>query len=219
MKGFTGLVLFISGVAVGAVGSLFYLRAEFNKKVEEEIAARDMAIRELKRQKENSDLEAERANNRINSKVSSELSKRLGYSQDNVSALTRNAPTTRSRASQGPSGDRKDVVFSIDENGVVNDYPSEHYTADVPYGLSSIDDFLLTKKEYDKTTLTWYDGDGVLATESGDVIEDVNFILGTDWRTEIGRLEKDIAYIRNDRAGTDYEVIVEHKNYTEDWAT
>lgn len=217
MKTFTGFLIFVSGVAVGAVGSLFYLRKEFNKKVEEEVSARDMAIRELKREKAKSDLEVERANNRIDSKVSSELSKRLGYSMDNVSALTRNAPTEHSRGSQRPFGGREDVIYSIDENGEIDEYPSEGMR-DVPYGITS-EDFLLTRKEFDKTTLTWYEGDGVLATESGDIVQDVDFILGTDWKSEIGKSEDSIAYIRNDRAGTDYEVVVEEKKYTEDWAT
>lgn len=218
MKGFTGVVLFVSGAVLGAVGSLFYLRKEFNKKVEEEVAARDMAIRELKRQKAESDREADNANRRFDNKVATELSKRLGYSVDNVSALTRNAPTTHSEGSQRASRDREDVIYSVNENGEVEDYPSEKPNP-IPYGLSSIDDFLLSHKEYDKTTLTWYDKDGVLATENGDVVEDVLFILGPDWQSEIGRLETGIAYIRNERAGTDYEVVVEDKKYTEDWAT
>lgn len=218
MKGFTGVVLFVSGAVLGAVGSLFYLRKEFSKKVEEEVAARDMAIRELKRKNAEGERELENTNRRFNQEVSSELSKRLGYSVDNVSALTRNAPTTHSEGSQRASRGREDVIFSVDENGEVEDYPSEKPNP-IPYGLSSIDDFLLSHKEYDKTTLTWYDKDGVLATENGDVVEDVLFILGPDWQSEIGRLETGIAYIRNERAGTDYEVIVEDKKYTEDWAT
>lgn len=218
MKGFTGVVLFVSGAVLGAVGSLFYLRKEFNKKVEEEVAARDMAIRELKRKNKEVDQELKNTNYRFNQEVASELSKRLGYSSDNVSALTRNAPTTHSEGSQRASRGREDVIYSVDENGEVEDYPSEKPNP-IPYGLSSIDDFLLSHKEYDKTTLTWYDKDGVLATENGDVVEDVMFILGPDWQSEIGRLETGIAYIRNERAGTDYEVIVEDKKYTEDWAT
>ena len=218
MKGFTGVVLFVSGAVLGAVGSLFYLRKEFNKKVEEEVAARDMAIRELKRKNKEVDQELKNTNYRFNQEVSSELSKRLGYSVDNVSALTRNAPTTHSEGSQRASKGREDVIYSVDENGEVEDYPSEKPNP-IPYGLSSIDDFLLSHKEYDKTTLTWYEKDVVLATENGDVVEDVLFILGPDWQSEIGRLETGIAYIRNERAGTDYEVIVEDKKYTEDWAT
>ena len=217
MKGFTGIVLFVSGVAVGSVGSLFYLRAEFNKKVEEEVAARDMAIRALKKERDESKKEAEATNRRFDSKVASELSKRLGYGSDDVSALTRNAPTTHSEGSQRHSERRKDVIYSVDENGEVEDFPSEGIH-EFPYGISD-EDFLLTNKEFDKTTLSWYSGDKVLCTETGDIVEDVNFILGEDWQKYIGKYEEDIAYIRNERAGTDYEVIVEDKNYTEDWAT
>ena len=217
MKGFTGVILFVSGAVLGAVGSLFYLRKEFNKKVEEEVAARDMAIRELKRQNKEANQELKNTNYRFNQEMASELSKRLGYSSDNVSSLTRNVPTTRSGGSQGHSRGREDVVYSVDEEGVSHEYPNEGII-ETPYGIS-VSDFLLTRKEYDKTSLSWYEKDGVLSTEGGDIVEDVNFILGENWQEQIGKYEEGIAYIRNERAGTDYEVIVENKAYTEDWAT
>jgi len=204
MKTYAGILIFVAGAATGAVGALFYLRKEFNKKVNEEITARDMAIRELKRNQKQTEDDLRLTTRRLNEGISTEISKRLGYSEDDVSALVRKEP-------------RKDVVYSVDENGV-SDYPREG-TADIPYGLASIEDFLYGRKEYDKTTLTFYDEDGVLSTENGDVVEDIRYILGEDWQREVGRIEKDIAYIRNDKAGTDYEVIVEHKKYTEDWAT
>lgn len=216
MKVLTGAFIFVAGAVTGAVGSLLYLRGEFKKKVEEEVATRDMAIRELKRRSEESEIKAKVAQNRIDSKVAEGVSKALGYSEDNVSALVRNAPRTHSKASQRKTDIKKGVVYSIDENGEAESYPTEG-NADIPYGIS-VDDFLLTKKEYDKTSLTFYKKDGTLSTEDGDVVEDINYILGADWEQYIGKYEDGIAYIRNENAGTDYEVICEDRKYTDDYA-
>ena len=213
MKTYTGIIIFLAGAAVGAVGSLFYLRGDYKKKLAEEIAARDMAIRELKRETKRLDRESDKMASEINSKVSSELSKRLGYSMDNSSALVRNERRERSDASERHSEGRKDVIYSVDETG----HPEEGNLRD-PYGIST-DDFLLTRKEYDKTTLIFYDKDGVLSTEDGDEIQDIDYILGENWKGEIGKYEDSIAYIRNEKASTDYEVVVERKAYGEDWAT
>lgn len=216
MKLWQGLLIFTTGAAAGAVGSLFYLRAEFKKKVDEEISARDMAIRELKREKEKSDREAENANREIDSKVSERLSKALGYSEDNVSVMVRKPRRERSGASESVSERRKDVVYSVDENGEVA--PSEP-----PDDLEPItsEDFLMTRKEYDKTTLIFYEKDGVLSNEDGDVVEDPPILIGESyfWRAQIGKSEDDIAYIRNNRVATDYEIVCEDKAYKEEWAT
>lgn len=202
----TGILLFFAGAVVGSVGTLFGLRADYKKKLSEEVASRDMAIRALKDDNRQKDYEISESNRKVSEKVSTEISKRLGYSQDDVSAMVRNAPTAHSVASQK----------KIEDLDVENMHPSEG-NSDIPYGIS-VEDFLLGAKEYDKTTLTFYDGDQVLATENGDVVEDVNYILGPDWRNYIGKYEDNISYVRNENAGTDYEVIVEQKNYTDDWA-
>lgn len=219
MKLWQGIVIFCTGAVAGSVGSLFYLRAEFKKKVEEEVNSRDMAIRELKRECANANKEASIAQNRIDSKVSEALSNALGYSEDNVSALVRKPRRERSDASESISEQRKDVVYSVDENGEVEEYPKEEMP-DKPYGISS-EDFLVTRKEYDKTTLTFYMNDSVLCNEEGDIIQDPSYIIGdrADWMKEVGKYEDQIAYIRNEKIATDYEIICESKSYTEDWAT
>ena len=207
MKGLTGVIIFVSGAVCGAVGSLFYLRGEFKKKVEEEVAARDMAIRELKRQRDEGQRELRETNRKTNEKISTELSKRLGYSSDNVSALVRNEPRTHSAASESKSEEREDEF---------SDSPKEG-PADEPYDVSP-DDFMLGHKEFDKTSLIFYRGDGVLCNEEGDTIEDINYILGENWERAVGKYEDSVAYIRNEKAGADYEVICEDRCYTDDYA-
>lgn len=219
MKTWQGVLIFAAGAVAGSIASLFYLRADFKKKVEEECGVREMAIRDLQKQVAEKEREAKTAQNNIDSKVSEGISKSLGYSEDTITAMIRKPRTTHSEGSQDYSRVRKDVVFSVDENGNTEEYPEEK-PADLPYGISS-EDFLVTRKEYDKTTLTFYMNDLVLCTEEGDIIQDPIYLIGDreDWMREVGKSEDNIAYIRNEKIATDYEIVCEPKSYTDDWAT
>ena len=63
--------------------------------------------------------------------------------------------------------------------------------------------------------------DLVLCTEEGDIIQDPIYLIGDreDWMREVGKSEDNIAYIRNEKIATDYEIICESKSYGDDWPT
>ena len=219
MKVWQGTLIFVAGAVSGAVGSLFYLRKEFDKKVEEECAAREMAIKDLQVTQANLEKELKTAHNQIDSKTSRAIAEREGYSSDTVSAMIRETRTESSRGLRNNYIGPNKVVFSIDENGDVDDSPSEG-PVDEPYGISS-EDFIGTRPEYDKTTLTFYMNDLIMANEEGDVIQDPAYLVGEreEWMREVGTSEDNIAYIRNEKIATDFEIICENKSYTDDWAT
>ncbi len=219
MKIWKGVLIFCMGAVSGAVGSLFYLRKEFEKKVEEECAVREMAIKDLQNTQANLEKELKTAHNQIDSKTSRAIIEREGYSSDNVTAMIRNERTEPPRGLRNNYIGPNKVIFSVDENGNIDDSPSEG-PADVPYGISS-EDFIGTRPEYDKTTLTFYMNDLTMANEEGDIIQDPAYLVGEreEWMREVGASEDSIAYIRNERIATDYEIICENKSYTDDWAT
>lgn len=220
MKVWQGALIFVAGAVSGAVGSLFYLRSEFEKKVEEECAVREMAIKDLQDKQANLEKELKTAHNQIDSKTSRAIIEREGYSSDNVTSMIRNERTEPSRALRNNYIGPNKVVFSIDENGNVDDSPSEG-PADTPYGITS-EDFIGTRQEYDKTTLLFYMKDSTLSNEEGDIIKDPTYLIGerSNWWPEVGRSNpaEMIAYIRNEKISTDYEIICENKAYTDDWA-
>lgn len=219
MKVWQGVIIFVTGAVSGAVGSLFYLRKEFNKKVEEEVIARERIKTEF------SDKEDEKQRIRelaeMDSKTSKAVIEREGYSSDNVTAMIRNERTEAPRGLKMNPIRRKDVIFSVDENGSIDDSPSEG-PADIPYGITS-EDFIGTRQEYDKTTLIFYMKDSTLSTEDGDIIQDPEYLIGerSNWWPEVGRSNPAelSAYIRNEKISTDYEILCENKAYTDDWAT
>lgn len=83
-----------------------------------------------------------------------------------------------------------------------------------PYSIDS-STFANTNNHYDKITLIWYSVDDVLADEDNERIID-DAIIGSDWRTQVGKYEPDVAYIRNDGISVDYEIIKEDLSYFKD---
>ena len=64
----------------------------------------------------------------------------------------------------------------------------------------------------DKFTLFLYD-DGVLASETEEIIEDVNGTVGMKNLDRIGEFEPDVVYIRNEKRSADYEVIRQYRDF------
>lgn len=179
---------FAAGAVLGALGTLLWLRKEYNKKIEEAVVEKTQKIESKKVEKitkEDIDQakETDKAFEKAYEKMNRELIKRHGYSGDDAETIVR------------------------------DELPDDQKES--PYGISD-EDFLLTNREYNKIALLYYD-DGVLATEDGTVVEDVLYVLGPHWMMEVGKYEDDTAYIRNDRIGSDYEIIIEHLNYADEY--
>lgn len=178
------------GAVVGAIGTMLWLRKEYNKKVEEaaiEQQKRHDIPKESKEKTEEPKAKEEVEDKNFNKayeKMNRELIKRHGYSSDDAESVVRD---------EKPVDEKKET----------------------PYGISD-EDFLMSKREYNKISLLFYD-DGVLACEDGTVVEDVLYTLGPKWMSEVGKYEGDVAYIRNDSIGSDYEVIIQHLNYADEY--
>lgn len=67
---------------------------------------------------------------------------------------------------------------------------------------------------YETRTLVYYE-DEVLADDTGDIVDDIDEIVGEDSLTQFGRYEDDSVYVRNDRLKTDFEILRDYKSYSE----
>lgn len=83
---------------------------------------------------------------------------------------------------------------------------------ETPYVITPRD-FVHTKRYYDKITLLYYEDDGTLATESDNMIEDIDVAIGDSSLDHFGEYEEDAVYVRNDRLSTDYEVLLQHGSF------
>ena len=68
--------------------------------------------------------------------------------------------------------------------------------------------------DYDKITLTYY-SDNVLTDDNDNIIYDIDDVVGENSLKSFGRYEEDVAYVRNERYRSDYEIIREDKSYDE----
>lgn len=85
-----------------------------------------------------------------------------------------------------------------------------------PY-LISVDEFMTSNEEYDKTTITYFEGDDTLCDEREEIVPDVEGVITADALTRFGQLSNDrnIVYVRNDKISTDFEIIRDRRNWHE----
>lgn len=87
-----------------------------------------------------------------------------------------------------------------------------------PY-LISLGEFYEERREYDKITIDWYDGDNVILDEREEPIDDIVGYVGCSMTELFGKPpadgDPDSRFVRNDRYGTDYEIIRHHGSWHE----
>jgi hypothetical protein len=71
------------------------------------------------------------------------------------------------------------------------------------------------ESEYTQESLDYYEGDGVLVDPFGDIVENVEEMVGLDFASYFGKYEKDTVYVRNDIMETDFEILRDYRKYSE----
>ena len=109
---------------------------------------------------------------------------------------------------------RDDVPDSVedrdDDDGVVVTDPSE--------GIVEIDiDEYLHDDSNNKERLVYFRGDGIMATESGEIITNPAVLVGTEWEEYVDHYADKTAFLRNHQLVTDYEIYVEYGTYEEEY--
>lgn len=80
--------------------------------------------------------------------------------------------------------------------------------------------FVISPEEYDDTdyaseSLDYYEGDGVLVDSYGDIVEDVDDMVGADFASHFGEYEPDTVYVQNDAREMVYEICRDFRSYSE----
>lgn len=68
--------------------------------------------------------------------------------------------------------------------------------------------------DYETVSLTYY-ADGVLVSDDGEIIEDIEELIGRDSINRFGEYEDDSVYVRDERVKTDYEILKDYRKYTD----
>lgn len=68
--------------------------------------------------------------------------------------------------------------------------------------------------EYDRIELTLY-GDGTLADDCDEIVDDVNLTVGADFMSHIGEFEAGVVHVKNNKLHAYYEVITDDRSYSD----
>lgn len=88
-------------------------------------------------------------------------------------------------------------------------------------GDDVVEPYVISPDEFDEVgykteSLYWYN-DGVLAyVLSGEIVEDIDALVGEDSLTHFGEYEEDSVFVRNENLRTDFEILRADENYPGD---
>ena len=83
---------------------------------------------------------------------------------------------------------------------------------DKPYDISP--DEFGEFDDYEKISLTYYK-DQILADDGDEPIEDIDEVVGSESLNCFGEYEDDAVFVRNDRLKCDYEILLDHRKYSD----
>lgn len=69
--------------------------------------------------------------------------------------------------------------------------------------------------DYEQISLTYYEGDGFLADDMDELVDDIEDVVGFESLNHFGEYEEDAVHVRNDRLKADYEILVDTRSYRE----
>lgn len=110
--------------------------------------------------------------------------------------------------------DSTDIFYDEEEEEEKNYYPSDYtpteQPAPIPFAISP-NEFANGRLYYEKMDLAYYEDDDILIDEySENIIDDLMNTVGAGFKSKFDEYETGVAYIRNEKIGTDY-CIVKHK--------
>ena len=139
---------------------------------------------------------------------------------DNVKTFyEKEAETYKEKFDQSES---KDKVEEIRPAILYKRYHATKEAQEIHPGESNLSTpYIITPEQYDETmytqdkiTLTYYNGDGVLAGDDDERVE-LSCIGGEEVLGHFGEYHDDTVYVRNERLGTDYEIVFSESSYSD----
>lgn len=186
----TGIAAFILGAAVGSGVTWYFLKDKYEKLAQKEIDS----VKE------------------VFSKRASDISEK-DEPQDDVE----DAP-------EEPTDKELDSYKQFMNKVEYTDYSTNKTTEDKQEKAETIthedNPYVITPEEfgeldgYDEISLTYY-SDQVLTDENDELVEDVDRVVGFESLNHFGEYEDDSVYVRNDRLKCDYEILMDHRKYTD----
>lgn len=199
MKNF---IIFLSGCFVGACGTFIYLRKDIKKQLEV-----------MAQNSQNLDNEEDIPFNVSEGKIEEgaiSSAKVTGSSLDTVSI---------SKKARRPDTHKTNYTSLVREatsaegvNSVAENYISEKDRFEPVVDRNELNDTLYGREHY-----VFYEGDQVLSTEAGSIIEKPAVLIGTDWDQYRGIIFENTSLIRDKKRMVICEILVEPGTYSDEY--
>lgn len=176
--------IFSIGAALGALATWQYLKPKYERMVQDEVSEfkRDWAERDGKKE-ENSD-----------------------ETDDDESRIMDITELEEKRAQIREMAKQYDNMLEENKYAQVLEKGGSNMKDDEPYVISPLK-FAEEDEDYEVVSLT-YHADGILVDDMGELIEDSESIVGTEFPEHFGEYteDPDTVYVRNERLMIDYEI-------------
>lgn len=106
--------------------------------------------------------------------------------------------------------DLKEYETLLRKQGYFDEERGGSTVVEKPYVISP--DEFGDNGEYETISLTYY-SDGVLTDEFDEIITNIDDVVGLDSLNHFGEYEDDSVFVRNDDAMTDYEILLDTREY------
>lgn len=226
------ILYFLGGVAVGSAVTFFALRSYTERAIETETENVRQVYKDAKMQQKASEsvsegitnddsgntvenakeIAARNAKRKADLITTSNIIESSGYSSHPVAYNLFSKPPKASDIHNGvDENEELDVTIIEDKEEVINTTPDPKGKI---YTITP-EAFINEQPFYDKITLEYYDDDILAEALSEEIITDINAAIGKDALTKFGEYEEDVVYVRNDKRGIDYEVILQHRPFAQ----
>ena len=210
-KASTGFA-FVAGLTIGAAGAWYYLKDKYAKLAEEEIASVKAAY--AKREKPTTEEKAGYFPKKRTDRSQNCADRLLANIKDSEQTLEAvslvNAAKNMDKGSITEYTQRLQEAGYKDYSRTIDEKPSGT-PGEVPYVISP--DEFGELEDYTKISLTYF-ADGVLADECGEIVDDVEEIIG-DGLDHFGEYEDDSVFVRSDAKRCDYEILKDLRDFSD----
>lgn len=196
------IVLFLLGLGIGSTATYFGVKKRLEATMQEEMEQEIEAVKDYY----------------ILREEQSKKETKVSENEENEPKSTEKQPK---RDKKEPDYEKIIEKLNYGEYYQKKETPSESTEAadqeeeiEVPYTIS--DEEYIEENYYEKTSLVYFENDGVFMDASSlDIINDGTELIGEPNLEMFGEYDEDTLYVRDDVSKTDYEVIMTHCAYAE----
>lgn len=227
------ILTYFFGVSCGAAAMYLWLHKEIKERLEKtekdselpftvgDVAAPDDSEKPLRSDSEGSEGHSDESG-REDAQKRAENRKQIRRDYHKLVEDTVNAPVEDSPFQSAPlqvpimSRDEVPEMHYLDEKEDPDDVVTN--LSEISEGTFEIDVQTFNEDDdYSKEYYTYYAEDKIMSTDQGTIIPNYALLVGSDWEQYVGHYAKNSAYIRNPKLNTDYEILVDHGSYADEF--